>query len=228
MIYDFDGQEIQGAHNNNPKAAERIIKGGTYKDLSTVWVTPTKDHRLDDQVVFQSWLTLLMPQNQKISRVCIANAEVGEAYNAAVEMMLNDGPWKYMLTVEVDNLPPRDGLLKLYETAQHYDVVGGLYWSKGENGFPMVLGNPADPDSPDSFLPQPPTGDVQPCNGMGMGFTLFSMDIFRKLPKPWFVTEPGKTQDCYFFERAKKAGFKFAVDGRVKVGHISFDTRKIW
>jgi hypothetical protein len=74
---------------------------------------------------------------------------------------------------------------------------------------------------------------VQPCNMVGMGFTLFNMDIFRKLPKPWFKTadvETGGefTQDGYFFQNATAAGFKVAVDTRVKVGHIDFDSRQIW
>jgi hypothetical protein len=231
MIYDFDSTKITGAHNSDTaKAAQRILKSNTYRDLSTVWVTPTKGHRLDDQVVFQSWMQLTLPMNQKHCRLCIANAEVGDAYNAAVEMILKED-WKYMLTVETDNLPPKDGLLRLYESIDKFDVVGGLYWMKGEGGTPHVYGHP---DEPGTFRPQVPLENtVQPCNMVGMGFTLFNMDIFRKLPKPWFKTadvETGGefTQDGYFFQNATAAGFKVAVDTRVKVGHIDFDSRQIW
>ena len=37
-----------------------------------------------------------------------------------------------MLTLEDDNLPPPDGLLRLYESieAGPYDAVGGLYWTR--------------------------------------------------------------------------------------------------
>jgi hypothetical protein len=232
MIHDFDAINIKGANNTDPKAAERIAKSNTYRDLSTVWVTPTCNHQLDDQVVFQSWMSLQVPMNQKFCRLCVANAEVGDAYNAAVELILNDQiKWKYMLTVEVDNLPPKDGLLRLYESVDKFDVVGGLYWMKGEGGTPHIYGNP---DEPGTFMPQVPIENtVQPCNLMGMGFTLFNVDIFRKLPKPWFKTasveDTGEfTQDGYFFKKAGEAGFKFAVDNRVKVGHIDFSTRKIW
>ena len=229
MIVDYDGNVLAGHNNNDPNAADRVIKSGTYRDLSTIWFTPTRDHHLDDQVVFQSWMGIQLPPNQKFGRVCIGGCEVAEAYNAVVELMLRDPvKWKYLLTVEVDNLPPKDGLLKLYETAQDSDVVGGLYWFKGSGGTTMTLGNPADKDDPDSFIPQPPVGDIQPCNGMGMGFTLFKLDMFRHIERPWFETSPDHTQDCYFFEKAKKAGYKFAVDNRVKVGHIDFETRKIW
>lgn len=231
MIVDYNGQEIAGAHNKDvAKSAERIIKSNTYRDLSTVWVTPTLNHHLDAQVVFQSWMQLQMPMNQRHCRLCIGNAEVGDAYNAAVEMILRED-WKYMLTVEADNLPPKDGLLRLYESIDKFDVVGGLYWMKGEGGTPHIYGKPEEPGT---FQPQVPLENtVQPCNMLGMGFTLFNMDIFRKLPKPWFKTADAETggeftQDGYFFQQAGKEGFKFAVDTRVKVGHIDFKTRKIW
>ena len=228
-LMEFLAPALQGAHNSNPASADRIIKSGSYRDLSTVWVTPTRDHRLDDQVVFQSWMSVLKPMNQKFCQFCIGGGEVADAYNCAVEVILRDAvKWKYMLTVEVDNLPPKDGLLRLYENTDKFDVIGGLYWTKEENGTAMIYGTPDNPDDPDGFIPQPPIGDIQPCNGLGMGFTLFNVDMFRKMKGPWFVTTQEGTQDLYFFENAKKEGYKFASDNRVKVGHIDFQTRKIW
>lgn len=220
---------IAGRRNLNlTQEAARLLRENVYRDLSTVWVTPAPK-TLDPQVVFQSWLTLAVPANQKFQRVCIGNAEVAAAYNAAVEMILNDQiQWKYMLTVEHDNLPPRDGLLKLFESIDYFDAVGGLYWLKGENGHAMIYG---DPNVPGSFIPQVPKQDtVQACNGLGMGFTLFNVDMFRKMPKPWFKTDDlnGATQDLHFFEQAAKHGYKFACDTRVKVGHKDLETGEIW
>ena len=225
--------ETGGAHNADlAKSAARIVKSNSFRDLSTVWVTPSPNGQLDAQVVFGSWLMLSMPMNQKVCRLAIANAEVGEAYEAAVDMILRDDiKWKYMLTVEHDNLPPRDGLLKLYESIDQYDAVGGLYWMKGENGTPMIYGDPAEPFT---YYPQAPKPDaLQPCNGLGMGFTLFNVEMFRKIPKPWFKTRVDAklgdySQDLYFFHKAAAAGFKFACDTRVKVGHLDLASRKVW
>jgi hypothetical protein len=232
-MINFIDDSLCGRHNFNLQdAAERLIKSNTYRDLSTVWVTPSPKGQLDTQVVFSSWLTLQKPMNQKILPVGITNAEVGQAYEAAVEMILRDSvKWKYMLTLEHDNLPPRDGLLKLYESIDQFDAVGGLYWMKGENGNAMIYGDPAEPGS---FIPQVPQIDtVQPCNGLGTGFVLFNVDMFRKIPQPWFRTSGASdsgafTQDLFFFEKAAKYGFKFACDTRVKVGHLDLETRKIW
>jgi hypothetical protein len=121
---------------------------------------------------------------------------------------------------------------------EQYDVVGGLYWTKGEGGQPMIYGDPAV--QPLNFIPQAPKAEtIQPANGLGMGFNLFKISIFKdpKLPQPWFQTlnhfVPGVgvkvyTQDLFFFENAGKAGYKFACDTRVRVGHLDPNTDVVW
>ncbi|MBI4032758.1 hypothetical protein HY374_03570, partial [Candidatus Berkelbacteria bacterium] len=186
-----------GAHNADlNRSRDRLIRGSSYKDLSTICVIPTRG--LIHARVVQSWMGLLPMMNQKFVRVFVSGMEVGEAYSAAVEMILANpelSKWKYMLTLEEDNIPPPDGLLKLYESIEggvdgkKYDVVGGLYWTKGQGGQPMIYGEPNV--MPRNFIPQPPKMDtLQPCNGLGMGFTLFRIAIFKDqmLIRPFFKT----------------------------------------
>ena len=227
---------FQGMHNANLKASEsRIIRGSTYKDLSTVWVTPTRG--VVPAKVISSWFGLMRPMNQPFcGPMFMEGMEVGEAYNKAVEAILENpqlSKFKYMLTIEEDNAPPADGLLKLYESMDKFDVVGGLYWTKGyESSQPMCYGNPAD--MPKNFIPQPPPINcVKEYNGLGMGFNLFKLSMFRKVPKPWFktvqsVSEGLGTQDLYFFGKAAGYGFHFAVDGRVRVGHWSQENQTMF
>jgi len=238
MIHDFNSiSNIAGEHNTNlADSAARILKSNTFRELHTVWVTPTVKHRLDDQVVFQSWWSVAFPPNQRISRIGIGGGEVGDAYNTAVEVILKDTNtnWKYMLTVETDNLPPCNGLMKLIESVDKYDVISGLYWMKNQE--PPRAHIYGDPAKPGTYAPQVPLEDtVQACNMTGMGFTLWNMDIFRRMPKPWFKSSDATdndqfTQDGYFFQKAHSLGLnlRVAVDTRVKVGHMDFETRKIW
>lgn len=231
-------ESTQGYHNLDlPAAQDRLIRGHTYRDLSTICIVPTRGS-IHARVV-QSWLGLITPMNQKFVRIFVWGMEVGDAYNSAVENILNHpelSNWKYILTLEEDNMPPPDGLMKLYESIEKFDVVGGLYWTKGEGGQPMVYG---DPDVyPRNYIPQiPRTGEVQACNGLGMGFNLFRLNIFKEMEKPWFKTiqeyAPGEgtkmmTQDLYFFDRAAKTGHTFASDNRVLVGHYDEREDKVW
>jgi hypothetical protein len=215
-----------GWHNQHlDDSVARIQRGNTYGNLSTVWLTPTTGS-IWPRVV-NSWMGLMRPMNQAVvGPLFLEGDEVGVAYQKGFEMILDHqdlSKFKYVLTVEHDNCPPPDGLLRLYESIADYDVVQGLYWTKGIEGQPMCYGDPAV--MPINFVPQPPPGpnEIRRYRGLGMGFCLFRLDMFRKLDKPWFRTiqEPGRgmTQDLYFYERAGKAGFKFACDGRVRVGH---------
>jgi hypothetical protein len=228
-----------GKHNEElEKSIIRIDESKMYEDLSTVIICPTRG-TFPTRVV-QSWMKLMKPMNQQTAGPIFAECmKVDEAYNALIEYILGNpylSQFKYVLTIEEDNLPPPDGLLQLYKSMDKYDVVSGLYWSKSDDGFPMIFGNPEE--GPDDSKPQPPKyGEVQQANALGMGFNLFKLDIFRKLPKPWFKTVEAYdafeglrylTQDIYFYKEAAKHGFKFACDNRVLVGHLDQKTDKVW
>ena len=230
-----------GVHNRDlDSSVDRLEKSKSYQDLSTIIICPTRG--VIPARVVQAWMGMMRPMNQKvIGPIFATGMEVGEAYNHLIQSIIDNpdlSQWKYILTIEEDNMPPADGLLKLYESMEKYDVVQGLYWTKGEGGQPMIYGNPAV--MPKNFIPQPPrTGEVQHCNGLGMGFNLFKLEIFKndKLPKPWFKTlqevTPGKgarayTQDLYFYENAAKLGYTFACDNRVRVGHYDINNDIVW
>jgi hypothetical protein len=221
-----------GEHNSDlEKSIERIDKSKAYEDLSTIIICPTRG--MFPTRVVQSWMNLMKPVNQKVVGPIFAESmKVDVAYNTMIEYILNNNylkNFKYILTIEEDNIPPPDGLLKLYENIDKYDVVGGLYWSKGDNGFPMIFGESNTP-----LIPKP--GEVQECKALGMGFNLFKLDMFKKMESPWFKTIQEDTpegtrtltQDFYFYHRAVKEGFKIACDNRVLVGHFDYKKDKIW
>jgi hypothetical protein len=229
-----------GIHNASDYAT-RLEKEKTYRDLSTVIVCPTRG--MISARIVQSWQGMIRPMNQKVvGPIFLENMEVGEAYNQAIKMILeNPGlkDFKFLLTLEEDNAPPADGLMRLYESIDEYDAVGGLYWTKGESGQPMCYGNPAV--MPLNFIPQIPAPDsVTPCNGLGMGFTLFRMEMFKDSRFEygnWFKTKqevtPGQgtqvyTQDLWFFQHAHEYGYKVACDSRVRVGHYDYANQLMW
>lgn len=232
-------QDLKGFHNGDPaQSMGRLLRKKSYQDLSTIMVIASPNGMLYAKPV-QTWLHLLNPMNQKFIKVFMLGMEVGEAYNQMVDTILNNpelSKFKYLLTVEWDNMIPPDGVLKLYESMDTFDVVGGLYWTKGIEGQPMIYGDPRV--MPKNFIPQVPQLDaIQECNGLGMGFNLFKIDMFRKIEKPWFKSvqeyQPGRgarcyTQDLYFYEKAGLKGFRFACDTRVRVGHYDYDNDIVW
>jgi hypothetical protein len=223
-----------GYHNRTQRrSAKRVKDSGAYRDLSTVCVIPTRG-TVPARVV-ESWMGLQSPMNQAFVRMFIEGMEVGAAYEKAVDTILNHDMlrgFRYMLTLEEDNVPPSDGLLRLFENIDRFAVVAGLYYTKGEAGMPMIYG---DPKGILSFNPQTPVpGKVQECNGTGMGFTLFDLRLFRegKIERPFFRTQQDDrgvgTQDLYFAGKARQAGYRIASDNRVRVGHLDKTTGVCW
>jgi hypothetical protein len=192
-----------------------------------------------DAKVYLSHVGMIFPPNNATFRMLCLGMEVSAAYSEAIEHILATPDlcdWEYVLTVEHDNTPPPDGVLKLLETMDkhpEYGCVGGLYWTKGEGGVPQIWGDPRDPQL--NFRPQPPVpGEVVECCGTGMGFNLWRLSMFkdRKLKRPLFVTKAGiegvGTQDLDFWSDARKHGYRCAVDCRVLVGHYDGSTGINW
>ena len=224
-----------------------LISGSTYKDNSTVIIIPTRG--TINYKIIQSWQNLIAPMNQKRAIIFATGHEVGQAYNEMIKNILANpelSKWKYILTLEDDNIQPADAHIRLLETIEwgKYDAVSGLYFTKGEVGMPMAYGDPAEMARTGvlDFKPRDvrdaiKNGHVMPVNGIAMGCSLYRMDMFKEIQGPWFVTlndiipEKGVacfTQDLYFCERAVKAGKRFAVDMRVKVGHLDINTGVVY
>lgn len=236
--------DISGYHNKDlDRTINRLKKAGTYKDQSTILLCPTRG--VIPATVVQSWMGIIRPMNQPVvGPIFIQGMEVGEAYEQAINLMFSNFPtFKYLLTLEEDNTPPPDGLLKLLESiegevdGEKYDIMAGLYYTKGEGGMPMIYG---DPNQPTTYNPQIPITDaIQPCNATGMGFTLFRMEMFKdeRWKRPFFKTlqryEPNggsavQTQDIYMMSQAKSLGYKIASDNRVRVGHYEINSGITW
>ena len=221
-----------GRHNADLKASiTRVKDSQAWKKLDTIILVPAGG-TVPTKVV-ASWLNLYSAPNNQLYRMFAMGMEVGEAYSQAIENILAHpdlAKFKYLLTMEHDNIPPSDGLIKLQqrmEASPEFDCIGGLYWTKGEGGMPQIWGDPRDPVN--TFRPQPPVpNQLVECCGTGMGFNLWRLDMFKDpdLRKPWFKTqvEGGvATQDLYFWADARKQGYRCAVDCGVLVGHYDLE-----
>jgi hypothetical protein len=219
-------QDFQGYHNESEHTSARLLKGATWKKQRIIVILPASD-LIPAKVALAHW-NLAFPPNNGVARLLALGMEVGDAYTSTIENVLAHPDlkdWEYILTIEHDNAPPPDGVLKLIESMdQHpeFAAIGGLYFTKGEGGVAQIWGDVKDPIT--NFRPQIPSGGIQECCGTGMGFTMFRLSMFKdkQLRRPWFVTQTKNgqaTQDLYFWMDARKYGYRCAVDNDVKVGH---------
>jgi hypothetical protein len=226
-----------GRHNDNMEASSlRILEAATWKKQNIVVVIPAS--QLVPAKCALSWMNLVFPPNNGVVRMLTQGMEIGEAYNMAFQSIVEHpsfGNYQYILTLEHDNVPPPDGvlnLLKYMEAYPDYSAISGLYWTKGELGVPQIWGDIND--SVVNYRPQVPKGEIQECYGIGMGFALWRMEMFKhpKLVKPWFKTTAHATgigtQDLYFWTNNRRLGFKCAVANTVRVGHFDPSTGICW
>lgn len=234
-------QDLSGLHNKDiNKATARLLQGASWKRQRIVVILPA-DSQIPAKAALAMW-NLAFPPNNGVVRILAQGMEVGDAYSTAIEQVLANpelSKWEYVLTIEHDNLPPPEGVVKLVERMEEHKefaCIGGLYFTKGEGGVAQIWGDPKDPVL--NFRPQPPdpNGGLVECCGTGMGFNLFRLEMFKdsRLRKPWFETQNGAkgqgigTQDLYFWGDARKYGYRCAIDCSVKVGHYDVTTDMVW
>jgi hypothetical protein len=233
--------DYAGVHNSDlDKTSARLIRGGSWKRQRIVVILPA-GASIPSKVALTHW-NLAFPPNNGVIRMLAQGMEVGEAYSTAIQQVLNHPDlkdWEYLLTIEHDNCPPGDGVVRLIERMEEhpeYACIGGLYFTKGEGGVAQIWGDPKDPVL--NFRPQPPdpNGGLVECCGTGMGFNLWRLSMFKdtRLERPWFKTHTGKegrgvgTQDLVFWGDARKYGYRCAIDCSVKVGHFDPATEICW
>lgn len=214
------------------------MKGASWKKQRVIVIIPAGASI--PAKVYLSHLNLGFPPNNGSMRILAQGMEVGEAYSNAIESILAHpelSKWEFILTLEHDNMPPPDGLIRLLEQMEahpEYSCIGGLYFTKGLGGVAQIWGDPNDPITNFRPLPPDPNGGLVECCGTGMGFNVWRLKMFKdnRLRKPWFKTLKGAegfaTQDLYAWADFRKHGYRCAIDCSIKVGHYSSEEDFVW
>jgi len=149
--------------------------------------------------------------------------EVGDARNHIVEMALADNV-EYLFFLDYDVVPPPNAFIKLLSLK--VPIAAGVYHLKAVPPQPLIMVNGWS-----KAFEEYDYGDLVKADAVGMGCTLIHMDVFRKIPKPWFKTSPGysektsailpgMTEDIYFCAKARAAGYDIIVDTSIQCGHM--------
>lgn len=163
---------------------------------------------------------ILIPSGLQVKYYNVWGRTIDDAYNDAMMLALHDGT-DYIFTVEDDTFPPPDALLRLKD--HNTDIVGAWYPKRVPTieGAPITLVN----NKREALKADDQIHEVYT---LPMGCTLFKTDIFRKIDYPWFVTTPNLTQDSFFSELARQAGYKLICDTSIRCKHIDRITGEIY
>jgi len=163
---------------------------------------------------------LEIPSDIFVKYYNVYGRKVDDAYNDAFMTALSDGA-NWVLTVEDDTFPYSDALIRLKN--HDLDVVGAWYPKKTptKEGTPIVLIN----GKREALNPD---GEIHEVYTIPMGCTLFKTEIFRKIRFPWFVTTSNLTQDSFFSQLARDAGYKLYCDTSIRCKHIDRVTGEVF
>lgn len=146
---------------------------------------------------------------------------VAQAYNEAGMMALQEQV-DWLLTVEDDTFLPEDGLARLIEHG--LDIVGGWYPKRSavRQGVPIVLQDKMRTTLDD------PDGSLREVYTIPNGFTLIRREVFERVPYPWFMTTPQLSQDSFFSQKAREAGYTLWCDTSVRCRHVDRESGQVF
>lgn len=140
---------------------------------------------------------------------------VDDAYNHIVETALADKA-DYIVTIEDDTFPQKDAIVKLFELLKENpkSAVGAYYVKKekSKQGVHIILKN-------GKRTQLKADGNVHEVYTLAMGCSIYPIEIFMKIPYPWFKTTSNLTQDSFFSQLARENGYKLLVDTSIKCIH---------
>ena len=77
-------------------------------------------------------------------------------------------------------------------------------------------------------VPEHRGGAVREVYAITQGFTLIPTQVFREIPQPWFFTTGCVTQDSFFSQLCREAGWKLLVDTSARIEHVCRDTGRVY
>lgn len=165
-----------------------------------------------------------IPATVERRKHCIYGMTIDRGYTEAVLQAVRDGA-THLMCIEDDTFPPLDAIERLL--AHDKDVVCGWYPKRQPGpriGVPIVLANGKRQtlDNPDGH-----DGLVELYTAP-MGCTLIKMDVFKNIEMPWFVTTGQLTQDSFFSQKARDAGFTLWCDTSIRCDHVDRDTGVVY
>ena len=168
---------------------------------------------------------LVIPAYLDYGGVYLAHGRTtAENYNEIARVFLETGG-DYLLTIEDDTFPPPDALVKLMEHMKEGKKVVGAWYPQrdaGGDGVPITTGS----DGKRTYLPA--DGEMHEVLTIPMGCTLYSKEVFFKVEQPFFARTGVLSQDSFFSQKLRDAGYTLYCDTSIRCKHIDRVTSKVY
>lgn len=177
----------------------------------------------------ECWISLFeMEKTEDIELLVPASYSVDVARNLIVRYA-QENKFDYIFWVDSDMILPKDALVRMM--SHNKDIVAGCYTKKLLNGTTVVAKyrNAETDEYTDLEI-----SEIRKAKGIirvdafGFGCVLTKVDMFEKIPYPWFIYTMEMGEDVYFCRKAQNCGYDMWLDTDVICGHkgsVNFDIR---
>jgi len=222
---DYPSKEI--ANLDDPVVKSFFIR----KTLKILVCSP---HRLPtDKIIMNMW-ALQTPAAFDCQLWEPHGMSVAEARTSSIKKAIAEG-YQFIQWIDDDMILPRNALVQLISHVA--DIVGGFYYRKYEpiescGMHEYVINNEMVPRPIKDFK----IGEViHHTLVLPSGCTLLNLDIFKneKMEEPWYRTvtitgAPAITEDTYFCQKARLAGYDVLTDTGVQCIHVDLASNRIF
>jgi hypothetical protein len=224
---DQDYPSKEAANEDDPVVKSFFVR----KTLKILVCSP---HRLPtDKMVMNIW-ALQTPAAFDCQLWEPHGMTVAEARTSSIKKAIAEG-YQFIQWIDDDMIFPRNTLVQLM---QHDTmIVGGFYYRKYT---PIESCGMHEYNVNGVMVPRPikdyKIGDlIHDTLVLPSGCTLLNLDIFKnpKMEEPWYRTvtvtgAPAITEDTYFCQKAKMAGYDVITDTGVQCIHVDLSTNRIF
>lgn len=217
-------QGVKNAFVNGAKLATMINP----KDVGAAMSVPRLGFMDNFTCVWQALVPLKMELRKH------TGAFWGQCLERNMEEWISEGK-KWILTIDYDSIFTKQNVIDLLSLAARYPEAHAiapvqasrtrpypLMTVRGDNG-KNVTHLPVD------FF----DGDLGRVHTAHFGLTLINVEALKKLPKPWFWSQPGvkgwgedrTDDDIYFWRQWEKAGNNLFLANHVSIGHAELMIR---
>ncbi|MGD9715425.1 MAG: glycosyltransferase [Thermomicrobiales bacterium] len=150
------------------------------------------------------------------------NTDIGQIRSAICEAGRRSAA-DYIVMLDDDVFPQKDGLQRLLQVVRDHDdeviAVGSYHLRKStsKTSVNMELAGK-------KLRPMREDGALRPAYYAAFGFAVIPTKLLERIPQPWFVLEPKRSEDCYFSDKCRDAGIPILCDTGIQCDHVDRDT----
>jgi len=169
--------------------------------------------------------SFVMMEKPAFTFVHADNGHIDDLRNNLVDKALEIGA-THLLMCDVDQVYHPDTITRLL--SHRLPVVGALVHRRYPPFDSLMLKTVEIDERRNGYvsIDEWKDGELVEVDATGGGCLMFNMEVFRKIPRPWFKTSLNPDgsvvgEDIGFCQELKKAGYRIFVDTSVPAGHLT-------